>query len=159
MKKIAILSLLLLLFASCKTKQVIQHNTNDSVRVEFRTIEKQIVRIDTVTVQLPAIEKQVVKKDSSFLQTKYSTSKALILPSGLLFHELKNKPIAISGTVNTIDRIVYKDSIIYKSKIEVKEVPIKTPLSKLQRYLIVSGALVHLAGIAWLVLKLKKIFI
>ena len=150
MRNILILSLVLLV--SCKPKQILQTVVKDSI--VYRTIEREVIRIDTVTINLPQVEKQVIKQDSSFIETKYSTSKAVILKSGLLYHNLINKPLQLIEQVNVIDRVVYKDSIVFQTKIE--QVAIKKPLTKLQRFLFYSGIALWLILIFVIVKKVNS---
>lgn len=118
--------------ASCRTQVPIHHNTKDSVRVEYRTIDREVLRIDTVKIHLPQEVKEVVRVDSSSLHTSLALSTAKIQADGKLYHTLSNKLQHIPKEVIVKDRIVIRDSVIYKNKVEVKEVAVRMPPTKWQ---------------------------
>ena len=82
----------------------------DSVYVE------KLVK-DTVSIEIPGDTVRVVAQDSSYLETKYSISEAVIDSVGRLHHSLINKDIKIDK------EIVYKE---IEKRVEVeKEVPVE----------------------------------
>ena len=114
---------ILLLSSACSRKTTpIYITTIDSTRVEVR--ETTITVVDTAYITIPEQSiKQTVKDSTSFLETDFATSTASILPDGSLFHELKNKPHEVPVEVE--NKIQQKDSIVYKDRVVVKEVPVE----------------------------------
>lgn len=95
----------------CKKVQYVPIETfRDSIVVE--TLIK-----DTVSIEIPGDTVRVVAQDSSYLETKYSISEAVIDSVGRLHHSLINKDIKIDK------EIVYKE---IEKRVEVeKEVPVE----------------------------------
>lgn len=95
----------------CKKVQYVPVETKtDSVYVE------KLVK-DTVSIEIPGDTVRVVAQDSSYLETKYSVSEAMIDSVGRLHHSLINKDIKIDK------EIVYKE---IEKRVEVeKEVPVE----------------------------------
>ena len=95
----------------CKKVQYVPIETfRDSIVVE--TLVK-----DTVSIEIPGDTVRVVAQDSSYLETKYSISEAVIDSVGRLHHSLINKDIKIDK------EIVYKE---IEKRVEVeKEVPVE----------------------------------
>lgn len=95
----------------CRKVQYVPIETfKDSIVVET------LVR-DTVSIEIPGDTVRVVAQDSSYLETKYSVSKAKIDSTGRLHHSLINKNIKIEK------EIVYKE---VEKRVEVeKEVPVE----------------------------------
>lgn len=156
MKNFYLLVALVALFG-CRAQQVINHSSSDSTTVEVRERIVELPRIDTFIYEVPAQSKQVVVEDSSYLETDFATSAAKILPSGNLYHDLHNKEVEIQEVIKWKDRIEYKDSIVYQVKAERVEVPVKVPLGKVQRFLLLSGILAWLLAVACCLLYLRRL--
>lgn len=95
----------------CRKVQYVPIETfKDSIVVE------KLVK-DTVSIEIPGDTVRVVAQDSSYLETKYSVSEAVIDSVGRLHHSLINKDIKIDK------EIVYKE---IEKRVEVeKEVPVE----------------------------------
>ena len=111
---IILISCAMMLIVSCKThKSVVTIPTKDSTYLEVR---EHIVHMrDTIYFEIPAekVSNEVI--DSiSYLETDYAESYARISADGRLTHTLSNKTQSKPHAVTT--PIIYKDSIIYRSK-------------------------------------------
>ena len=125
----------------CKKVQYVPIETKtDSVYVE------KLVT-DTVRFEIPGDTIRVVAQDSSYLETKYSISEAVVDSVGRLHHSLINKDIKIEK------EIVYKE--IEKRVEGEKEVPVEVegPV----KY--VPGYYKWINGIFWGLISLFVIFI
>lgn len=101
-------------------------STRDSVRVETIIRTERIP--DTVYVEVPVErERQTVRDTTSHLETSYAVSDARIEPDGALFHSLENKPQ--NRPVPTEKEIVYRDSIIYRDRLDTKIVEVERKLT------------------------------
>lgn len=132
------------LLSGCSTKKVVQKERSDEkVRIEYR----EIWHTDTVTVPLPGERIEVIRTDSSHLETALSVSKASIRPDGTLYHTLENKPFSPRIEVKWKDRIILRDSIVYRDK-EIPY-PVEKELNRWQKFRMNIGgyALLALAGI------------
>ena len=116
----AILPLLLLLAVSaCGTVRTLPFQ--DSTRVEVR-VEREFVT-DTAWVELPVIVERVVTLDTaSVLENKYAKSEASV-SGGVLTHSLSTK--AVREPVSVQKEIVYRDSLVYRDRVEVQTVEVE----------------------------------
>ena len=139
-----ILFLLMFLVVGCGICRKVQY-----VPVETKTdsvIIETLVR-DTVSIEIPGDTVRVVAQDSSYLETKYSISEAVIDSVGRLHHSLINKNIKIEK------EIVYKE---VEKRVEVeKEVPVEVEIPV--KY--VPGYYKWINGIFWGLIGLFVIFI
>lgn len=129
-----IVVLMVCLLTGCRTSKSIPTptiiNHVDSVRTEYK--ERTVFVNDTVFVPLEQSEKQSVVKDStSFLQNDYCTSYVRINSDGTITHLLKTKQSQVKVPVQ--NRVVYKDSVIYRSKKVEIPVPVEKKLTKWQQ--------------------------
>ena len=124
-----VLPLLLLLAASaCSTVRQLPAVT-DSTKVEVRVVEK-IVR-DTAWFELPVIVEKVATLDTaSVLENKYSRSAALVT-DGVLHHSLETKSVSVPVKVES--KIVYKDSIVFRDRVQTLTVEVEKPLTGWQK--------------------------
>ena len=124
-----VLPLLLLLAASaCSTVRQLPSVT-DSTKVEVRVVEK-IVR-DTAYVELPVIVEKVATLDTaSVLENKYAKSAASV-SGGVLTHSLETKPVREPVAVEK--QIVYRDSTVYRDRIQTVTVEVERKLSGWQQ--------------------------
>ena len=122
------LPLLLLLTASaCST--VRQLPSTDSTKVEVRTVVETVH--DTAYVELPVIVEKVATLDTaSVLENKYAKSAALV-SGGVLTHSLETKPVR--EPVKVEKQIVYRDSTVYRDRIQTVTKEVEKPLSGWQR--------------------------
>lgn len=109
-----ILFILMFLVVGCGICRKVQY-----VPVETKTDSVYVEKLvkDTVSIEIPGDTVRVVAQDSSYLETKYSISEAVIDSVGRLHHSLINKDIKIDK------EIVYKE---IEKRVEVeKEVPVE----------------------------------
>ena len=119
---------LLLLASACGT---VRHtpSVTDSTRVEVRTETRYIH--DTAYVELPVIVEKVATLDTtSTLENTYAKSEATVT-AGILHHSLETKPVKVPVEVKT--QIVYRDSLVYKDRIETRTVEVERQLSWWQK--------------------------
>ncbi len=121
------LPLLLLLTASaCSTVRTLP--VQDSTRVEVRYETKTVH--DTAYVELPVIVEKVATLDTaSLLENKYAKSAASV-SSGVLTHSLETKPIR--EPVSVEKQIVYRDSLVYRDKVQTVTVEVEKKLTAWQ---------------------------
>ena len=123
-----VLPLLLLLAASaCST--VRQLPSTDSTKVEVRTVVETVH--DTAYVELPVIVEKVATLDTaSVLENKYAKSAALV-SGGVLTHSLETKPVR--EPVKVEKQIVYRDSTVYRDRIQTVTKEVEKPLTGWQQ--------------------------
>ena len=121
------LPLLLLLTASaCST--VRQLPSTDSTKVEVRYETKTVH--DTAYVELPVIVETVATLDTaSVLENKYAKSAASV-SGGVLTHSLETKPAREPVAVEK--QIVYRDSLVYRDKVQTVTVEVEKKLTAWQ---------------------------
>lgn len=112
---------MLVMVVGCGVQRKAVPVQRDSVRVEYRT-ETVLVR-DTAWIEIPKESEKVVTIDTaSFLENRYAESYAVIA-DGLLYHSLETKPQRIAAP--TEKAIQVRDTIIYKDRETVVEVPVE----------------------------------
>ena len=123
-----VLPLLLLLAASaCST--VRQLPSTDSTKVEVRTVVETVH--DTAYVELPVIVEKVATLDTaSVLENKYAKSAALV-SGGVLTHSLETK--LVREPVKVEKQIVYRDSTVYRDRIQTVTKEVEKPLTGWQQ--------------------------
>ena len=123
------LPLLLLLTASaCST--VRQLPSTDSTKVEVRYETKTFH--DTAYVELPVIVEKVATLDTaSVLENKYAKSAASV-SGGVLAHSLETKPVR--EPVSVEKQIVYRDSLVYRDKVQTVTVEVEKKLTWWQSF-------------------------
>ena len=121
------LPLLLLLTASaCSTVRTLP--VQDSTRVEVRYETKTVH--DTAYVELPVIVEKVATLDTaSLLENKYAKSAASV-SGGVLTHSLETKPVR--EPVSVEKQIVYRDSLVYRDKVQTVTVEVEKKLTAWQ---------------------------
>lgn len=123
------LPLLLLLTASaCSTVRTLP--VQDSTRVEVRYETKTVH--DTAYVELPVIVEKVATLDTaSVLENKYAKSTAFV-SGGVLTHSLETKPVR--EPVSVEKQIVYRDSLVYRDKVQTVTVEVEKKLTWWQSF-------------------------
>jgi len=123
-----VLPLLFLVLASaCST--VRQLPSTDSTKVEVRT--ETVIQKDTVLVELPVVVERVAVLDTvSHLENKYAASSAVV-SEGVLKHTLETKPVKLPAVVDK--QIVYRDSLIYKDRVQTVTVEVEKKLTGWQQ--------------------------
>lgn len=114
------------MFAGCCAQQLAATDTQDSVRVE--TIVRYERVLDTVYIEIPVeIVRETVRDTTSHLETSFAMSDARINPDGSLFHSLENKAQSLPAQLEK--EIVYRDSIVYRDRVETKMVEVPRDLT------------------------------
>ena len=122
MKPSAIYATALLLTACGVARPVLDQ---DNTKVEVKTVVERVV--DTAYVELPALAEKVATLDTaSVLENKYAKS-AAVFSGGVLHHSLETKPIQVPVQVES--KIVYKDSIVYRDRVQTLTVEVEKPLT------------------------------
>lgn len=101
----------------------------DSTRVEIRT--ETVFQKDTVFVELPRVVERVAVLDMvSHLENEFAAS-AAVVSSGVLKHSPETKPVKLPAFVDK--QIVYRDSIIYKDRVQTVTVEVPRQLTGWQQ--------------------------
>ncbi|HOR77987.1 MAG TPA: hypothetical protein PLG04_04160 [Anaerolineaceae bacterium] len=142
------LPMLLLLGAfACST--VRQLPSTDSTKVEVRT--ETVTVHDTAYVELPVIIEKVATLDTtSTLENKFARSEASV-SAGILSHTLETKPVQLPVQVET--KIVYKDSLVYRDRVQTQTVEVEKKLTAWQQ------AKMKLGSVALLLIGLAIIYL
>ena len=133
--------LFLALASACST--VRQIPSTDSTKVEVHT--ETVIQKDTVLVELPVVVERVAVLDTaSHLENKYAASSAVV-SDGVLRHTLETKPVKLPAVVDK--QIVYRDSLIYKDRIQTVTVEVEKKLTGWQQAKLRVGGFCFLAVI------------
>ena len=128
--KFALPLLLLSLLAASACSTVRPLPSTDSTKVEVRYETKTIH--DTAFVELPVIVERVATLDtSSVLENKYDKSAASV-SGGILTHSLETKPVR--EPVSVEKQIVYRDSLVYRDKVQTVTVEVEKKLTWWQSF-------------------------
>ena len=145
------LPLLLLAASACSTVRTLP--STDSTRVEVRT--ETVIQHDTAYVELPVIIEKVSTLDTtSTLENTYARSEATVA-SGTLRHSLETKPVSVPVRIE--NQIVYRDSLVYRDRIQAQTVEVERKLSWWQKTKMALGifALIEiLLGTIYIVYKI-----
>lgn len=134
---------ILLCLVSCGNAKKVITQIQERVDVRERTEFVPVI----VKVDIPEVRLERTTRDTmSHLETPFSMSDAIVHRDGTLEHTLMDIPQTIEKEIET--KIVYKDSIIYKERIEEKEVPVEKKLSWWQKTRL-DAFWVLIALIAW----------
>ena len=118
---------LALCLSACGVARPIQES--DNTKVEVKTVVERVV--DTAYVELPVIVEKVATLDTtSLLENKYAKSEAVV-SGGILHHSLETKPVKEPVQVET--KIVYRDSIVFRDRIQTQTVEVEKKLSGWQQ--------------------------
>lgn len=121
-----ILAVAILLSACGVARPVLE---SDNTKVEVKTVVERVV--DTAYVELPVIVEKVATQDTaSVLENKYAKSAALV-SGGVLTHSLETKPVR--EPVKVEKQIVYRDSTVYRDRIQTVTKEVEKPLTGWQR--------------------------
>ena len=124
-----IFPLALLAASSCGALRPTSPSVTDSTTVEVNTHTETVH--DTAYVQLPVyIERNVTRDTTSTLENPYAQSLATV-KDGFLSHSLETKPVKVPVEVKT--QIVYRDSLVYKDRIETRTVEVERELTAWQK--------------------------
>lgn len=101
----------------------------DSTKMEVHT--ETIIQHDTAYVELPVIVEKVATLDTtSTLENTYAKSEAVVT-GGILRHSLETKPVSIPVKVET--KTVYKDSLVYRDRVQTQTVEVEKKLTGWQQ--------------------------
>ena len=146
MKRFLPLLLLLGAFACITVRQL---PSTDSTKVEVRT--ETVTVHDTAYVELPVIIEKVATLDTtSTLENKFARSEASV-SAGILSHTLETKPVQLPVQVAT--KIVYKDSLVYRDRVQTQTVEVEKKLTAWQQ------AKMKLGSVALLLIGLAIIYL
>ena len=127
--RLALPLLLLSLLAASACSTVRPLPSTDSTKVEVRYETKTVH--DTAFVDLPVIVERVATLDTaSVLENKYAKSAASV-SGGVLTHSLETKPVREPVAVEK--QIVYRDSTVYRDRIQTVTVEVEKKLSGWQQ--------------------------
>lgn len=121
--------------SSCGAARHVSPTVTDSTRVEVHTVTETIH--DTAYVELPVILERIVTRDTtSTLENPYAKSEASV-QDGFLHHSLETKPVKHPVLLET--KIVYRDSIIFRDRIQTQTVEVERQLTKWQAFKMRTG--------------------
>ena len=101
----------------------------DNTKVEVKTVVERVV--DTAYVELPVIVEKIATLDTvSVLENKYAKSAATV-SGGVLTHSLETKPVR--EPVKVEKQIVYRDSTVYRNRIQTVTKEVEKPLTGWQQ--------------------------
>ena len=121
--------------SSCGAARHVSPTVTDSTRVEVHTVTETIH--DTAYIELPVIVERIVTRDTtSTLENDYARSEASV-ENGFLHHSLVTKPV--KQPVQIESKIVYRDSLIYRDRIETQAVEVERQLTKWQSFKMRTG--------------------
>lgn len=103
---------------------------SDSVAVVVR--DSVIVRYDTVRIDLPRESERIVTiEQASRLENSVAESEASIDTLGLLHHSLTTKKSFVSPVKTKVE---VRDSIVYVTHSEVKEIPVEREFTSWEKF-------------------------
>ena len=102
----------------CPCRKVYTATQHDSIRIEYRERIVPIKRDTTIFIEIERERVQEVADSASHLETRYAVSDARI-ECGRLFHTLEQRG-RIEQPTKVEERIVYRDSVIYQDRQQVK---------------------------------------
>lgn|SRR5574344_574817 len=121
--------------SSCGAARHVSPSVTDSTRVEVHTVTETVH--DTAYLELPVIVERIVTRDTtSTLENDYARSEASV-ENGFLHHSLETKPVKHPVQIET--KIVYRDSLIYRDRVETKTVEVERQLTKWQSFKMRTG--------------------
>jgi len=135
MKKLLILTAIILLFSACRTQQLPPaiHEQSEVVRIEYR----EFLRDTTIYVQLPVeVIERVTDDTISMVETSLARCVAQ-LRGGLLWHSIENVAEPFPVEIVYRDREIVRDSIVREFISEPYLVP--REFTRWQSYLLVMG--------------------
>lgn len=113
--------------SACGVARPVQES--DNTRVEVKTVVERVV--DTAYVELPVIVERVSTLDTaSVLENKYAKSAASV-SGGVLTHTMETKPVKEPVAVEK--QIVYRDSTVYRDRIQTVTVEVEKKFSGWQQ--------------------------
>lgn len=121
----------------------------DNTTTEVKTVVELVH--DTTTVELPVYVERVATMDTvSRLENKFAVSEAWV-SGGVLQHTLETKAVKLPVPVKS--KIVYKDSLVYRDRVQTRTVEVERPLTSWQK------AKLRVGGICFLVIIIYGIYL
>ena len=146
MKPSAIFVIALLLTACGVARPVLDR---DNTKVEVKSVVERVV--DTAYVPLPVEVERVTTLDTaSVLENSVARSSAVVA-AGVLHHSLETKAISLPVPVES--KIVYKDSIVFRDRVQTVTKEVEKPLSGWQQ------AKLRVGGICFLLIILYGLYL
>ena len=138
--------------SSCGAARQVSPSVTDSTRVEVHTVTETVH--DTAYIELPVIVERIITRDTtSTLENDYARSEASV-ENGFLHHSLETKAVKVPVEVKT--QIVYRDSLVYRDRVETRTVEVERQLTWWQKAKMKMGiAFLVLTVIAILLLILR----
>ena len=134
MNRFSLIAILALTTACGMTRSL---QNSESSQVEVRT--ETVIQHDTAFVELPVVIEKVATLDTtSVLENKYAKS-AVSVSAGVLNHSLETKPVSLPVKVE--NKIVYKDSLVFKDRIITETVEVERQLTQWQKFRMKLGEL------------------
>lgn len=123
--------------SACGSVRKVLPQPHESTKVEVRTIVETVH--DTAYLELPVIiERNTTKDTTSTLENPYAKSEASIT-DGYLKHSLQTKPAKQPVKVET--KIVYKDSIVYRDRVQIQTVEVEKKMTPWQAFKMKTGGI------------------
>ena len=145
------LSLAALAASACGAARPAAPSVTDSTRVEVRT--ETVTVHDTTYVELPVVVERIQTLDTtSTLENTYARSEATVT-AGILHHSLETKPAKLPVKVE--HQIVYRDSLVYRDRVETQTVEVPRQLTWWQKAKMKLGV----AFLALIVITLLYLFL
>lgn len=146
MKASAILAFALILSACGVARPVLDRdNTTTEVKTVIETVH------DTAVVELPVYVERVATMDTvSRLENKFAVSEARV-SGGVLHHTLETKAVKLPVPVDS--KIVYKDSLVYRDRVQTRTVEVERPLTGWQQ------AKLRVGGVCFFVIIIYGIYL
>ena len=146
MKPSAIFVIALLLTACGVARPVLDQ---DNTKVEVKTVVERVT--DTAYVELPVYVDRVETLDTiSVLENRLAVSTAVV-SGGVLRHSLETKAISLPVPVES--KIVYKDSIVFRDRVQTVTKEVEKPLSGWQQ------AKLRVGGVCFLLIILYGLYL
>ena len=146
MKPSAILLLTSFLTACGVARPVLDQ---DNTKVEVKTVVERVV--DTAYVKIPVeVEKVATLDTASVLENSVAVSSAVV-SGGVLRHSLETKAVALPVPVES--KIVYKDSIVFRDRVQTVTKEVEKPLSGWQQ------AKLRVGGVCFLLIILYGLYL
>lgn len=146
MRTSVILAFALILSACGVARPVLDR---DNTKTEVKTVIETVH--DTAVVELPVYVERVATLDTvSRLENRLAVSEARV-SGGVLHHTLETKAVKLPVPVES--KIVYKDSLVYRDRVQTRTVEVERPLTGWQR------AKLRVGGVCFFVIIIYGIYL
>ena len=146
MRTSVILAFALILSACGVARPVLDR---DNTKTEVKTVIETVH--DTAIVELPVYVDRVATLDTvSRLENRLAVSEARV-SGGVLQHTLETKAVKLPVPVES--KIVYKDSLVYRDRVQTRTVEVERPLTGWQK------AKLRVGGICFFVIIIYGIYL